>query len=370
MLWIGFGRGRPRGRLLPIVPAMWLALAVLFLAGFRVALNVTDSSVIDVGYSGVVGAHRIVTGHGLYDGRFAPDSDRGDTYGPVNYLLYVPFERAFGFDGKWGDLPAAHAAAIAFDLLTLLGLFVLGMRIRAGPAGRELGIALAFGWAAYPYAAFALQSNSNDSAVAMLVVWALVALSSAPARGALAALAAAAKLAPAAVAPLLVRGRVPSRRSVIVASLAFAAVTVAAFAPFLPHAGVARVWDRTIGFQAGRESPFSIWGQHPGLAPLHVAVEVFAAALAAVVAFVPRGPRTTAQVAALAAAVLVAVQLTAVHWFYLYVPWFAPVVLVGLFAPLVSPRSAQAGSGLGTVTNGSNEGDAPVAAPTPALARK
>jgi hypothetical protein len=308
----------------------------------------------------VVGAHRIVTGHGLYEGRFAPDSDRGDTYGPVNYLLYVPFERAFGFDGKWGDLPAAHAAAIAFDLLTLLGLFLLGRRVRAGPAGRELGVALAFGWAAYPYAAFALQSNSNDSAVAMLVVWALVALSSAPARGALAALAAGAKLAPAAVAPLLVRGRIGSRRSLIVACVAFAVITVAAFAPFLPHGGVARVWDRTIGFQAGRDSPFSIWGQHPGLGPLHVAVEALAAALAVIVAFVPRGPRTTAQVAALGAAVLVAVQLTAVHWFYLYVPWFAPLVLVGLFAPLVTTaRPARGSPARGTVSDSGGNGGVP-----------
>ena len=332
MLVVGFRRREARGRLLPIVPVAWVALAVLFLVGFRVALNVTDSSVIDVGYSGVVGAHRIATGHGLYDGRFAPDSDHGDTYGPANYLMYLPFERAFGFRGQWGYLPGAHGAAIVFDLLTLLGLLVLGRRLRAGPAGRELGVALAFGWAAYPYAAFALQSNSNDSAVAMFVVWALVALSSAPLRGALAALAGATKLAPMALAPLLVRGREPSRRSVLLAAAAFALVMVAAFAPFLPHDGVRGLWDRTLGFQAGRDSPFSLWGQHPSLGAVHVAVEVAAGVLAVVVAFFPRGRRSTAQVAALAAAVLIALQLAAVHWFYLYVPWFAPLVLVALLA--------------------------------------
>jgi hypothetical protein len=338
MLFVGFTRRAARGRLIPVVPIAWLVLATLFLVGFRVALNVTDSSVIDVGYSGVVGAHRIVEGHGLYDGRFASDDEHGDTYGPVNYLLYVPFERAFGFHGQ-GDLPAAHAAAIAFDLLTLLGLFLLGRRLRAGPAGHELGVALAFAWAAYPYAAFALQSNSNDTAVGALLVWALVALSSAPARGALAALASAAKMAPAALAPLLVRGREPSRRSVLVAAAVCAAVTVAVFAPFVPHDGLRGLWDRTLGYQAGRESPFSLWGQYRGLGPLHVAVEVAAAALALVVAVVPRGRRSTAQVAALAAAVLIALQLAAVHWFYLYIPWFAPLVLVALLArpPLGEP---------------------------------
>jgi hypothetical protein len=337
MLLLGRRRRESRGRVLPIVPVAWLALGLVFLGGFRIALNVTDSSVIDVGYSGVIGAHRIVTGHGLYDGRFAHDSDHGDTYGPLNYLLYVPFERTLGFDGQWDDLPAAHGAAIAFDLLTLLGLLVLGRRLRAGPAGRELGVALAFAWAAYPYTTFVLQSNANDTAVAMALVWALVALSSAPARGALAAAAAAVKIAPAAVAPLLVRGRDPSRRGVLLAAVAFAIVAIALFAPFLPHDGVRGLWDRTIGFQAGRESPFSLWGQYD-LSALHAVVEGGAVALAVVVTFLPRGRRSTAQVAALGAAVLIALQLAAVHWFYLYIPWFFPLAMVALIAaPLASP---------------------------------
>jgi hypothetical protein len=346
MLWLGFRRREGGGRVLPVLPVGAVALAVVFLVGFRIALNVADSSVIDVGYASVVGAHRIADGRGLYDGRFAADSEHGDTYGPVGYLLYLPFERAFGFHGQWDDLPAAHAAAIFFDLMTLLGLFVLGRRTRAGPAGRELGVALAFAWAAYPYTTFALQSNSNDAAVAMLVVWGLVGLASAPARGALVALAGAAKFAPAALAPLFVRGRAPARRGVLVAALAFAAVSAAAFLPFIPHGGVRHLWDRTIGYQAGRESPFSIWGQHAGLAAPHTAVVVAAGLLALAVAFVPRGRRSTAQVAALAAAVLIALQLGVEHWFYLYIPWFAPLVFVALLAaPLQQPVSRGAPPG-------------------------
>ena len=41
-------------------PVWLLAAATVFLAGFRIGLNVRDSNVIDVGYSGVIGAHRIV----------------------------------------------------------------------------------------------------------------------------------------------------------------------------------------------------------------------------------------------------------------------------------------------------------------------
>ncbi len=124
------------------VPVTWLAVAVVFLVGFRIGLNVVDSNVIDVGYAGVIGADKLVHGKPLY-GHWPSDNAYGDTYGPVNYYAYVPFRLIFGWSGTWDDLPAAHGAAIAFDLLTLLGLFLLGRRIR----GPTLGIALAYAWA-------------------------------------------------------------------------------------------------------------------------------------------------------------------------------------------------------------------------------
>jgi hypothetical protein len=51
-------------------------------------------------------------------------------------------------------------------------------------------------------------------------------------------------------------------------------------------------------------------------------------------------------VAALAAAVLIALQLGVEHWFYLYIPWFAPLVFVALLAaPLPRPVSRGAPPG-------------------------
>ncbi|MGI8750178.1 MAG: hypothetical protein ACR2J6_06475, partial [Thermoleophilaceae bacterium] len=46
---------------------------------------------------------------------------------------------------------------------------------------------------------------------------------------------------------------------------------------------------------------------------------------------VPRR-RDVVQVAALGAAVIIALQLTMTHWFYLYVVWFAPLALVAVMA--------------------------------------
>ena len=63
----------------PHVPIAWLAVALVFLVGFRVALNVVDSNVIDVGYAGVIGADRIVDGDGLYGDGFSQGRRRRAT---------------------------------------------------------------------------------------------------------------------------------------------------------------------------------------------------------------------------------------------------------------------------------------------------
>ena len=334
---------RPRGRrerLVPHARASWLALGLVFLVGFRVALNVVDSNVIDVGYAGVIGADRIVDGDELYGGGFPEGNRQGDTYGPVNYLAYVPFEQALPWSGGWDELPAAHAAAIAFDLLTLLGLLLLGRRLRPGLEGRKLGLALAFAWASFPYTLFALASNANDSLVAMLLVYALLAASSPLGRGALVGLAAATKFAPLALVPLFARGASPwrGRRAVGVFALALTAVLALALLPFLPDGGLRELYDRTIGYQAGRETPFSLWGQAPSLEWLRVAVLAGAAGLGLLVGFLPRR-RSVPQLAALGAAVLIALQLAATYWFYLYIVWFTPLVLVAFFAPYRDPRT-------------------------------
>ena len=331
VLLAAFRPRRSAGPLVPHAPLTLLLVGLVFLAAFRIGLNVADSNVIDVGYAGVVGADRIVDGDSLYGEGFSDDVERGDTYGPVNYLLYVPFEQAMPWSGRWDDLPAAHGAAIAFDLLALGGLLLLGRRLRPGRDGVALGVALGYAWVAYPYTAFALESNSNDSLVALGCVGALLAASLARDyaaglwTGVAMGLSAAAKFVTLALAPLF------ARRSPIVFAAALLLTLVATVAPFVPDGGLRELYDRTIGYQASRPSPFSIWGQVDSLDGLQTVLKVGAAALALLVAFVPRRPDLR-QTAALGAAVLIAVQLAATHWFYLYVVWFVPFVFVALFA--------------------------------------
>jgi len=361
MLWVGF-RGRGEG-LRPVWPAAWLIIAALFLLGFRGGLNVADSGVIDVGYAGVVGADRIGDGKPIYgEGAFPSDVGSGDTYGPANYYAYVPFEQALPWSGSWDDLPAAHAAAIFFDLATFAGLVLLGRRLRPGAEGRQLGAVLGFGWAAYPYAAFVLESNANDSLVAMLLVATLLVLTRPAARGATLALAGLTKFAPLILLPLMATYNDPSTGGaadadpaprglgstggiasavtgpvVVRFGLGFLGVAAIVMAQTIIDPGLVTFWHRTVASQIDRDSPFSVWGQVPSLEPLRVAVMIAVGALAVLVAFRPRG-KSAAQVAALGAALLIGTQLIAQHWFYLYLVWFVPLVLVALGA--LSPRPA------------------------------
>ena len=157
------------------------------------------------------------------------------------------------------------------------------------------------------------------------------------------ALAAAAKFAPIALAPLFATGRgdEPRARSWTWFTIAFVAVAAALVLPFIPvKGGFGTFWSQTIGFQFTRESPFSIWGQNPSLDWLLTIAKLGAAALAVGVAFFPRR-RTTVQVAALGAAVLIATQVIAIHWFYLYIDWFLPFLLVALFCEYRTSRGRE-----------------------------
>jgi hypothetical protein len=286
--------------------------------------------VIDVGYAGVIGAQRIVHDRPLYGG-YPSHNEHGDTYGPVNYEAYVPFQQLFGWSGRWDDLPAAHAAAIVFDLMALALLFLLGRRVR----GPGLGIALAYAWVSYPFTLFALESNSNDSLVAVFVLAALLLASSAPARGVFAALAGLTKFAPLALAPLLwTHGlggltRWRRARSLALFALAFLLTAAVVSIPALTHDSLHTIYERTLVYQSDRESPFSIWGLYGGLKDFQAAVQALAIALALSVAVLPRRADLVG-LSATAAAVLVAVQLGIDHWFYLYIPWFFGLVMLAL----------------------------------------
>ena len=142
----------------------------------RYSLNAFDSNVIDVGYAG---RHRRTPDRSRRRAlRHFPVRLRPLRHlRPATYLADVPFEVAAPWHGSWDSLPAAHAAASVFDGICLVGMLTLGWRL----GGLRLGLALATAWAAFPFTAYALESNTNDELVAAALIWGLV-LFAAPAR--------------------------------------------------------------------------------------------------------------------------------------------------------------------------------------------
>jgi hypothetical protein len=370
MVWSAW-RGRLGTAAIPVWPVWVLAAATVFAGGFRIGLNTRTSNVIDVGYSGVVGANRIANGEAPYghfpvevgracgkadsdgeirdrvqtNGRCESANPQGDTYGPVAYEAYLPGYLVLGWSGKWDDLPAAHMSSIMFDLLCVLGLALVGRRF----GGTRLAVTLAFAWVAYPFTQYVSSSNTNDALPPLFLIWGFWLVTSPWARGASVALAGWTKFAALLLGPLWASYPERRLRPTLAFVLAAAAATLAAFSILLlepnPVHAVRVFWDRTIGWQVDRESPFSIWDwrqYHAGLPDLHVlrrVLEVLLAVGALAVYVVPRR-KSPLQLAALTAALLLGCQLVLTHWFYLYLPWFFPFAAFAVLAPAAEPLRA------------------------------
>jgi hypothetical protein len=377
-LWIGI-RDRPPPTSRPVWPIWVLAAATVFLGGFKIGLNVRDSNVIDAGFAGPIGAQRISTGQSPYgnfpieddlkpcgpadrngeireriqtNGRCEAANPSGDTYGPVLYQSYLPGYWIFGWTGKWDDLPSAHFTSIAFDLLCLIGVGLVGRRF----GGNRLGVTLAFAWAAYPFTQYVSQSNTNDAIMPALLIFGFWLSTSHWARGLFAGLAGWTKFAALIVAPMWLT--YPefrrTRRTGLWFIGGFAVATVLAFwVLFLepnPLHAAHEFWKRTVPTQVERDSPFSLWdwGQYhaagiPGLSWLQKALDAVVLGGAIVLAVLPR-KKSPLQLAALTAALLIGFEVVLTHWFYLYLPWFFAFVAYAVLAGELRPAEATVAS--------------------------
>ena len=272
MLWIGL-RARPPPR--PAAPARAGLVAgrsaLLFLVGFRIGLNVADSNVIDVGYAGVIGADRLADGDRLYGG-FPKDNEHGDTYGPVTYAAYVPFEQVLPWSGRWDDLPAAHAAASPSTCCASAcssssgGACAARRSASRSPTRGRRTRSRSTRWTATSTTRWSPRSSWRRIAAASLARGPRRASSPRPGM---------AKFAPLALAPLFATYS-SARRAALRRSAARAAL-VPCLLLVLGYGGLHEFYDRTLGFQASRGSPFSIWGLY-GWGTAQTAVQVAAVA--------------------------------------------------------------------------------------------
>ena len=326
-LMMGFGYGE-RVEKTSNLPTPVLFVLGLLGSGLVLGLNL-DSRVIDVGYAGVVGGDRILDGTLPY-GNMPDNVGTGDTYGPLNYLLYVPFRWLFGWSGEWDYLPAAHALTAFAFVVGALALFIAGWRY----AGARGGAAMLFAWAIFPYTLYSTNNNTNDVVVAAVAAVGLAMAASPLARGASVAAGFAIKLFPLVLGPLWLLHD-GARRRVPIVKFILGGVTVVLLSFWVlaldgdPVGGAQLFYEKTLAFQGERETPWSVFGQVPELKVLQQPLTAFVILLAFVVAIFPE-KRTIRRLAAFSAALIIAFELTVNYWFYPYITWFEPFIFLAL----------------------------------------
>jgi hypothetical protein len=316
-----------RPELRPSIGSRWLGLAILILLLVRIG-SVAVGNISDVGQASSLGAWRLLHGLHLY-GAVSWTGPSGlrvyhpDTYGPFAYYAYIPFVAIF---------PPAPALlgtllpAVCFDVLTLAGLYKLGRRL----GGRALAQAFVFAYLLYPFPDLSLTAQTNDALIAALCVWTMVAAAERPvARGLLMAAAALTKFVPVLVAlPFL--GTRPGRSRY---ALTLAASLAAMVAWPLVTSGPAAFLDSTFGYQLiqrGGGVQFSIWTYLPQVAIVARPVLAVALVLLALSPVLRPGGQDARRDAALAAALLIGAQLLLGYWFYSYLTWCYPLLIIAI----------------------------------------
>jgi glycosyl transferase family 87 len=344
MLGAAFGKWR-MPELRPSVSTRWLGLVILILLLVRIA-SVAAGNKLDVGEASSLGAWRILHGLHLYGAVYWQGPGgfriyRPDTYGPFAYYAYIPFAAVFV---PAPALLATLLPAVCFDAATLAGLHKLGRRL----GGRPLAQAFVFAYLLYAFPDLSLMAQTNDALIAALAVWTIVVATERPvARGLLTAAAALTKFLPALLALQFLGVRPGRWRYALTLVVSLAAM----LAWPLITSGPAQVLDSTLGyqlFQRGGGVQFSIWTYLPQMAIVARSVLAAALVLLALSPMVRPPVQNAREHAALAAALLIGAQLLLGYWFYSYLTWCYPLLIIAIIrAP--SDQEAAETSATGSV---------------------
>ena len=326
MLGAAFGMWR-MPELRPSISSRRLGLAILMLLLVRIG-SLAGSNILDVGQASSLGAWRVLHGLHLYGAGSSWQGPSGlriyrpDSYGPFAYYAYIPFVAVFP---PAPALVATLLPAVCFDALTLAGLYKLGWLL----GGRPRAQAFVFAYLLYPFPDLSLMAQTNDALIAALCIWAIVAAERPVVRGLLMAAAALTKFLPALIALQFLAVRQGRARY----ALTLAASLAAMLAWPLSTSGAAQFLDSTFGYQLlqrGGGVQFSIWTYLPHAAIAARAVLAAALVLLALSPMVRPPVQDTREHAALAAGLLIGAQLLLGYWFYSYLTWFYPVLIIAI----------------------------------------
>ena len=222
----------------------------------RIVLNLVDSDVIDVGYASVVGGASVWL-HGQGDRRLRPA--HFPRLRPVRAA--VARGRRLGHGSRRRTPPPSPSTCSPCS-----GWCWSGRGMRTGREGRTLGLALGYAWVPSlldlrPPVEHQRRAGGDAARSTRCWPWARP-----RAAACVVGLAAAAKFFPLALAPLFATGTGDRRPgSLLRFGAAFVVVCVGRGGAVPARRRAARDVGRHMGYQLGREAPFSLWGLHPSL---------------------------------------------------------------------------------------------------------
>ncbi len=347
-LSVGLGSGRPRAAgpadtlLLDWLWAGWepkrrtriLRLLVLATVLAFLMITLTSSGYTDVAAASLEGATDML--HGVLPYGHIHLAFHGDTYPLLNYLLYVPAALWLPVSNAFSDLTGSLMTTAVASLLVGWALYrIAGSRELggAGEARTDNRLRAVLAWFAFPPVLLAASGGANDLALAACLAW-MLALRTRTAASMLAlAMGVWVKLVPL----VLLAIWVPYRRRGLWRSCAAAlamSVALTALLLLLGGTGGISAMAHAISFQFQRGSFFAPWYTFnvQWLQPLAQAA-VPAILVASILHLrADRSARTDlVRLSALAAALLLGVQLAANYWTWSYLPWVFPFLAVALF---------------------------------------
>ena len=321
----------------------WLQVALVVLTLVFVMVGVSSPLAVDVTYAVMEGATALIHGVLPY-GHLPPGILHGDTYPVLSYALYTPLALVEPVRSIWDSVDGAMAIAVVAALVGAWAArrLVAGTRGRGRPSdAEEAGLRAALAVLAFPPVLITASTGTTDIVLAAMLGVALLLWRRPATASGMLAVAGWFKLAPFAAAPVLLaplRGR---RLAGALGALAAVSAAVLALVVALGGLGGAGEMVRAISYQFTRGSVQSIWAAL-GIAwvqPIAQACVLGLIAAAAVKLWhEPWLATDRIRMAAISAAILLALQLAADYWAFLYVVWVVPLLCVSLLAPYIPAR--------------------------------
>jgi hypothetical protein len=334
----------------------WLRWLLVIVAVVFLMVGAGSTNAVDVLYGAMEGATRLIHGVLPY-GHLPPGVIHGDTYPILTYVLYTPLALVAPVNTTWDSVTGGLALAVLAALVAAAAVFltVAGRRPRGSRRpveAEEAGLRAALAWLAFPPLLITVSTGTTDPALAAMLAIAVLLWRRPMLCSGMLAAAGWFKFAPFVLVPLSLaplRGR---RLAGALSAIAAVSLPLVGLLVALGGAGGPAAMLHSVSYQFTRGSMQSVWGALgiTGAQPFGQACVLGLIAASAVwLRQQPHRASDRRRMAALSAAILIGLQLSADYWAFLYLAWVMPLIGSSLLA---GPAAAAEAGELATAAGG------------------